>query len=402
MDKVKKQTYLVGGAVRDKFLGKEPTDLDYVVTGYTPETYEETFPTHKRVGMSFPIYVGKKGNEIALARSEQSTGRGHNTFNVDVENISIEEDLLRRDLTINSMAIRQDQSLIDPYGGVSDIRNKVLRHTSEAFKEDPLRVLRLARFKAMLPDFMIHDSTKMLVKSMKNDLTTLTKERVWKEVEKVMKLENSHIFYETLLDLDVLYEVFPQVYNLTTCKEDSKWHEEDSVFVHSMMVLKELNKASIELKLAAVYHDIAKPICNELHGNSHGHEDLDLVLPRIDLYIPNKYLKPMQTIIEHHIKIAKVPTMLPKTIAKFLYKLRQQPNIINQLLRFYIADSKGRISSKQRQILPYRRILKSYKEIQKYSPKKWIEETGRNRPGQIQQDIHKHNIRIVNDTFGRN
>lgn len=402
MDKIEKQIYLVGGAVRDKLLGKEPTDLDYVVTGYTPETYEETFPTHKRVGSSFPIYLDKKGNEIALARAEHSTGRGYNDFATSVDNISIESDLQRRDLTINSIAQKQDDTLIDPYGGILDITNKVLRHTSEAFREDPLRVLRLARFKTMLPDFTIHVSTKKLVKSMKDDLTALTKERVWKEVEKVMKLENSHIFYETLLNLGVLYEIFPQIANLACCRENSKHHKEDSVFAHSMMVLNQLKDESIELKLTAVYHDIAKYYCYLIQGNANGHESLDLVIPRIDLNIPNKYKKPMLTVIENHIKITKIEEMTSKKIAKFLYNLRKESDNIKNILRFYIADSLGRITDIPKKTLPEEEILEAFNRIQNYSPLEWIKETNVTNSEQIKQHIHRYNIGVVNDVFRRN
>lgn len=394
--------YLVGGAVRDTLLGKTPSDHDYVVTGYTSIIYEAEFPTHKKVGSSFPVYINEQGNEIALARAEHSTGRGYNNFTVDTNNISIESDLLRRDLTINSIARKQDGSLIDPYEGVKDLTNKVLRHTSEAFKEDPLRVLRLARFKATLPDFTIHKSTKELVTTMKKDLTTLTKERVWKEVEKVMKLENSHIFYETLLDLGVLGEIFPQVYNMTTCKENSKYHQEESVFVHSMMVLKELSDAPMTLKLTAVYHDIAKPLCYRISNTANGHESLDLVLPRVDLDIPNKYKKPMLTIIENHIRITRIEEMTSKNIAKFLYGLRKESESIESILRFYTADSLGRETEVPKKPLPEKEILEAFKEIESYSPLEWIKETELTNPEQIKQHIHRYNIGVINDVFKRN
>ena len=164
---IQKNIYQVGGSVRDKLLGIDSSDIDFVAVGYS----EDDFSHLQKVGKDFPVFLTKDGYELALARVERKTANGYNGFETSTKNVTLQEDLKRRDLTINSIAYDEaNDKYIDPYGGIDDIKNKILRHTSDAFKEDPLRVLRLARFQAKFIDFKIASTTKELVKSMKNEL----------------------------------------------------------------------------------------------------------------------------------------------------------------------------------------------------------------------------------------
>ena len=183
--------YKVGGAVRDHIMGVRPNDSDWVVVGSTPEEMKSL--GYKQVGADFPVFLHPETNEeYALARTEKKTGKGYSGFSVQYEkNISLEEDLLRRDLTINSIAMSESGQIIDPYNGVKDIKNKILRHTSEAFYEDPLRALRLARFKTKFSDFSIHEETAEVLSKilLSGEITYLTKERVLQEMKKGFEID---------------------------------------------------------------------------------------------------------------------------------------------------------------------------------------------------------------------
>ncbi len=214
------EVYLVGGAVRDKLLGLDPKDNDYVIVGATKETIKLMMEQNwSQVGNDFPVFLHPKtGDEYALARVERSTGPGYNDFELTYDDsVTLEEDLGRRDLTINSMAEvihatknHRAGAIIDPYNGQLDLKTKVLRHTSDAFAEDPVRVLRLARFQARYPDFFIHKYTYTLCDDMFKEglLNNLTNERVWEEFNKALKEERTDLFLEVIDNLDALNVVF--------------------------------------------------------------------------------------------------------------------------------------------------------------------------------------------------
>lgn len=216
------KVYLVGGAVRDMILGIPVHDKDYAVEGATQE--DMLAAGYTQVGNDFPVFLHPTtGCEYALTRVERKVGVGYQGFSFSTENVSIVDDLRRRDLTINSMAIDSNDVLVDPYSGALDIKNKVLRHTSEAFREDPLRVLRVARFSAKFgPEWTIHQSTILLMHSIivSGELKTLTKERVWIETEKALSTKYPSIYFRILrgagifTELDELYDVpQPRIYH---------------------------------------------------------------------------------------------------------------------------------------------------------------------------------------------
>ena len=246
------QTYLVGGAIRDRLLGlPAPYEKDWVVVNGTPDQLKSK--GYKKVGKSFPVFIDPEtGEEYALARRERKTSSGYHGFEFDAgPDISLEEDLSRRDLTINAIAEDEDGNLIDPYGGREDLNNRVLRHVSEAFREDPLRVLRIARFKAKLSqfDFIIADETINLVQKIvgSGELSTLVPERTWLETEKVLKADNFNEYFITLINLNAFNQIYPDLKDL------------DSEFFSSHLILESAKQDySPEIRFASIFYSLLK------------------------------------------------------------------------------------------------------------------------------------------------
>lgn len=206
--------YIVGGFVRDKILGLQPKDKDYVLVGATPKDIEYLKSQgYEQVGKDFPVFLSPEGDEYALARIERKTGNGYDGFTVETQGVTLEQDLSRRDFTMNSIAWDIKLKLhIDPFNGKEDIKNKVIKHTSPAFKEDPLRVLRLARFAARYSDFTIHPETDKMVKEMvaAGEINHLTKERVYVEFEKAFTEQKPSIFLKYLKDIGAMKILVPE------------------------------------------------------------------------------------------------------------------------------------------------------------------------------------------------
>ena len=246
------QTYLVGGAIRDRLLGlPAPYEKDWVVVNGTPDQLKSK--GYKKVGKSFPVFIDPEtGEEYALARRERKTSSGYHGFEFDAgPEISLEEDLSRRDLTINAIAEDEDGNLIDPYGGRDDLNNRVLRHVSEAFREDPLRVLRIARFKAKLSqfDFIIADETINLVQNLvgSGELSSLVPERTWLETEKVFKADNFNEYFITLINLNAFIQIYPDLKDL------------DSEFFSSHLILESAKQDySPEIRFASIFYSLLK------------------------------------------------------------------------------------------------------------------------------------------------
>ena len=408
-NEVKKSIYKVGGAVRDELMGLTPNDIDYVAVGFCTDDFSHL----PQVGKDFPVFIQEDGSELALARIERKIANGYNGFDINTTKVTIEQDLYRRDLTINSMAIDiKSDKLIDPYGGRFDIKNKILRHTSQAFIEDPLRVLRIARFQTIFSDFTIANETKELILKMKDELKYLQPNRVFKEIEKVLLLPNSSLFFKTLYNLEVLEYIFPSLYQLTLMKEYNIYHNEPSVFIHTMMILDELKNDSISIKLTALYHDIAKPIAFELSGQKHsgGHENLDFVEPLLnkDMQIPTKLKKNILFLIKNHTRIAKLNNMKATKFATFIESFKKNRKLFEDLIIFTNADSKCSLGI-YTQPINDNFLLQIFDEISNYSPKDWIKQQNEHKQSflenklkekkltgkSIKQHIHKFNINIV-------
>ena len=224
--------YLVGGAVRDLLMGKEPHDFDYCVTGIEVGDFQKLLPGAKMHGKAFPVLDFRR-REFAFARKEVKTGIGHKGFEmISNKDISIEDDLLRRDITINSIAMDVlTEEIVDPYNGRQDIERQIIRATSDAFVEDPLRTYRVARFASQL-DFRVESNTFDLMRKTKEELNTLSPERVYIELEKALQSQKPSVFFETLKQADVLDIHFKEVQNLIGVIQPVLYHPEGDAYNH--------------------------------------------------------------------------------------------------------------------------------------------------------------------------
>lgn len=251
--------YYVGGYVRDFLMKKESKDIDLCIVNLTPDKFTQLFPTAFLKGAFFPVFQ-LENHEFAFARRETKINAGHTGFSCDIDNITIEDDLLRRDVTINSMAIDVlTNELIDPFGGKNDITNKILKATSKHFIEDPLRVYRVAQFASRF-NFNIDNETKKLMKTMKNELSTLSSERVFEELRKALKSNTPSIFFNVLKELDLLDIHFPEIKDLIGVIQPIEYHPEGDVYTHSLIVLDEVSKKTTneKIRFAGLIHDLGK------------------------------------------------------------------------------------------------------------------------------------------------
>lgn len=348
---MKKKIYLVGGAVRDKILNIKNSDKDYVAVGYK----ESDFKDLKKVGKSFPVFLMDNGDELALARIDSKISTGYNGFEIYTKNVTLEEDLARRDLTINAIAYDEENDIyIDPYNGQKDIKNKILKHTTQAFCEDPLRVLRIARFRAKLgKDWSIDNQTKKIISNMKNELVYLQQDRVYKEIEKVLKLENSYIFFETLIDLNILHILFQTIYKL---RDD-------------INKLKLIKKQSILLKLVVIYHN---------------KEDNNI----IDINLPKKLKNNMIFIIDNYKNLNLLNNLTPNEIILFFKKFRKNRILLEEMITFCKKVKKLNINQNK--------IINIFQEISTFSPSKWIDlKSTKPSIKDIKKYIYQENIKIV-------
>ena len=268
--------YLVGGAVRDKLLNRPSSDADYCVVGLSKEEFITLFPNSFPRGKSFEVF-DLEGAEFALARTESKAGKGHKEFKITTgKNITIEEDLKRRDITINSIA--EDvitKKIVDPFNGVNDIKNKIIKATSVAFIEDPLRVYRVARFSAEL-QFNVDEETIKMMTNLKEELNTLSKERVFEEFKKALKTNKPSIFFNVLRKANLLDVHFKEIYDLIGSIQPEKYHPEGDSYNHTMLALD--NSASMTndllIRYSALVHDLGKGLTPpKIYPHHYGHEE---------------------------------------------------------------------------------------------------------------------------------
>lgn len=304
------KVYLVGGAVRDKLLGLTGADRDYVVVGATVE--EMTAQGYTQVGHDFPVFLHPKtGEEYALARTERKSGHGYTGFVCDFSpDTTLEEDLMRRDLTINAIAQDENDNLIDPYHGLEDLNNRILRHVSPAFVEDPLRVLRVARFAARFHHLGFHVAPETLelmrVIAHSGELKTLTPERVWTEMQKALATPDPEVFIEILHYVDALAEVLPEVEKLSGVPGPVRWHPEVDTLVHTIMTLHRISYETDDpvVRFAMLCHDLGKgltPRDNWPHHKDHnvlGLKPLENMCQR--LKVPNEYRDFAKIVVFYH------------------------------------------------------------------------------------------------------
>lgn len=329
--------YLVGGAVRDQLLGRTPKDRDYVVVGATIQEMLDL--GYEQVGASFPVFLHPETKEeYALARIEKSTGPKHTDFEFMFEpTVSLKEDLYRRDLTINSIAYDiEEKKYIDYFGGLQDLHNKTLRHVSQHFMEDPLRVLRVARFASQL-DFEVHPDLTYLMKLMglKGDLNTLTGERVFMELDKALGTKKPSVFFNVLKEAEVLENVFPTIYDMIGVEQNLEHHPEGDVYNHTMLAI-DYYPGTREVTFATLCHDFGKTLTpKEQLPKHHGHDKKGLY-PVDDfcnrLKVPNKYRHLAEMGCRYHMNCHRVFEMRPQKILKMIKEiggLRDFENIDN-------------------------------------------------------------------------
>lgn len=403
--------YLVGGAVRDLLMKKESKDMDYVLVGYNENKMEQL--GFKKVGSehNFPIFVDDKGTEFALARLERvavpvestdNTSKSlYHNFVLETNNVTIEEDLSRRDLTINSIASKigldfksplesmSDSNidnlynsknvdfLVDPFNGLQDIKNKQLKHTSEAFQEDPVRILRITRFAARYHDngFQIADETKDLIQSIldKNMLSindkNITSERVFLEVQKGLSENNADVMFKELRGLNALKYVLPELDNLFGVPQPEEHHPEIDSGVHSLMVLKQACKMNLsnEARFAALLHDLGKGVTDKtLLPKHHGHEEAGV--PLVEdvckrLKVPNTYSRLANIVCEKHLNIHKAKDLNYKTIFKLLHDKRLKNDEFIDFVKVCHADATGRLGMENKPYPQADHMIKLYQSF---------------------------------------
>lgn len=348
------ETYLVGGAVRDKLLGLPVKEKDWVVIGETPESMiKEGF---RPVGKDFPVFLHPKSrDEYALARTERKTAPGYKGFAIHASpEVPLEEDLKRRDLTINAIAMTRNGQLIDPYGGQEDLKNRVFRHISPAFAEDPVRILRVARFAARYAHlgFTLHEGTRKLMQSMAaaGEVDYLVAERVWAELFKALNEQTPSAFFYTLKNCDALEIIFPEIYCLFGVPQPEKYHPEIDTGLHSMLSLKKATLLSTnpEVRFAALVHDLGKGVTPKENWPHHfGHEKLGLeILEKLckRLRVPNSFRILAMQVMQYHTHCHKAFELRASTITDMLGLLDafKTNTTLDKFLLACEADAKGR------------------------------------------------------------
>lgn len=354
------ERYLVGGAVRDQLLHLPVQDKDWVVVGATPEQMIEQ--GYQQVGKDFPVYLHPATQEEhALARTEKKSGHGYGGFICQFSpDVTLEQDLLRRDLTINAIAQNEAGLFIDPFNGRLDIENRILRHISPAFKEDPLRVLRVARFAARFYTlgFSIAAETRLLMQEivMSNELQFLTPERIWKETEKALATQNPEIYFEVLRQCGALAVIFPELDKLFGIPAPEKWHPEIDSGWHSLLSIKQITQLTDDLtvRFAVTFHDIGKgatPPNQWPHHFNHGLNGLPLIDGLVKrLKIPNRYHKTALMVCQYHDEIHVINRLSSQMLIELLNQLDvwRTPYHLEQLLLSSTADYRGRLGWQDR------------------------------------------------------
>lgn len=362
------ETYLVGGAVRDKLLNLPVKDRDWVVVGARAEDLLEK--GFRQVGKGFPVFLHPKTQEeYALARTERKVSAGHTGFDFDAsEHVSLEDDLKRRDLTINAIAETPEGEIIDPYDGQSDLNNRQLRHVSSAFAEDPLRVLRVARFAARYKHlgFKIAKDTMELMSEMvaSGELQTLVAERVWQELEAALVTPSPQEFLAVLRECAALAVVLPEVDALFGVPQPKKYHPEIDTGIHTQMCLEQVAKLSEDsaVRYATLVHDVGKAVTDRDKWPSHyGHEALGLPLQKAiadRLRIPNEHAQIAALVCEHHTKLHRIHQLKPSTLLNLLESLDalRRPERLDKFLLACEADARGRTGFEDREY-PQRNYL---------------------------------------------
>ncbi|ENM5887927.1 multifunctional CCA addition/repair protein [Vibrio mimicus] len=401
------QIYLVGGAVRDQLLQLPVYDRDWVVVGSSPQAMLAA--GFQAVGKDFPVFLHPKTKEEhALARTERKTGVGYTGFACHyAPDVTLEEDLLRRDLTINAMAQDESGQVIDPYGGQRDLAAKVLRHVSPAFVEDPLRVLRVARFAAKLAHlgFTVAEETMQLMADIaqSGELGHLTAERVWQEWHKSLSTHHPEVFLQVLRDCGALAVVLPELDRLFGVPQPEKWHPEIDTGIHTLMVTKQavLLSDSLPVRFAAQVHDLGKGVTPPSEWPSHKlhcHTGLKIIESLCDrIRVPNEFRDLALAVCAQHSNIHRADELKPTTKLKVLGLLDvwRKPERLEQVLLCCEADHRGRLGLEEKPY-PQRDIfLRAYQAALSVEVQAVIRDGFQGK--QIKEELDKRRIQAISE-----
>lgn len=355
------KVYLVGGAVRDERLGLPVRERDWCVVGASPEDLVSL--GYKPVGKDFPVFLHPDtGEEYALARTERKTGAGYRGFSFNTAaDVTLEDDLKRRDLTVNAIAEDEDGSLIDPFGGLADIEARVLRHVSDAFVEDPVRILRVAKFAARFAGigFTVANETLELMSRMvrNGEVDALVADRVWQETVSALSTEQPQIYFETLRRCGALQVLFPEIDALFGVPQPEKWHPEIDSGIHTMMVLEQAAGLTpdVDVRFAALVHDLGKAATDKRFLPAHhGHErrSVDLVKKLCRrLPVPNAFRDLALLAAEYHGQVHRAFELRASTVLKLLQRADafRRPERFTKLIVACEADARGRTGLEDRE-----------------------------------------------------
>ncbi len=396
------KTYLVGGAVRDGLLNLPIKDRDWVVTGTTPEAMLAA--GYQQVGRDFPVFLHPKTREeYALARTERKSGQGYTGFITKfAPDVTLEQDLQRRDLTINAIAQDSDGNIIDPFNGRHDIQQRLLRHVSAAFNEDPLRVLRVARFAARFAhlNFRIADETMALMQHMaaSGELAHLTAERVWKETESALQSPNPQVFFQVLRDCNALAVLFPEIDKLFGVPAPAKWHPEIDTGVHTLMTLAIAAQLSpeVDIRFATLCHDVGKALTPpEKWPSHHGHGLAGV--PVVEqlcqrLRVPNHVRDLSLLVTEFHDIVHTVERQSSETLVGLFDRIDawRKPQRVEQIALTSEADARGRATLENNPYPQGDYLRTAFGVVQAVSPKEVVEAgfTG----SDVREELHRRRI----------
>jgi len=352
------QIYVVGGAVRDELLGTASADRDHVVVGATPE--ELLAQGFRPVGKDFPVFLHPQSNEeYALARTERKSGRGYHGFTFHAApDVTLEEDLARRDLTINAMARDEQGRIFDPFNGRADLQAKILRHVGPAFAEDPVRLLRIARFAARFADFTIAPETQALMRRMVADgeVDHLVAERVWQELAKGLMEDRPARMFEVLRECGALARLLPEVDALFGVPQRADYHPEIDTGIHTLMVVEQSARRgySLPVRYAALTHDLGKALTPaDILPRHIGHEERSVRLVEqlsARLRVPGECRDLALLMARYHGNIHRAADLRASTIVGLFEKCDalRRPGRFQQLLEACICDYTGRLGWEDR------------------------------------------------------
>ncbi|MDV2441582.1 multifunctional CCA addition/repair protein [Acinetobacter gerneri] len=365
------QVYLVGGAVRDRILGHPVVEKDYVVVGATPD--QLIAQGFQPVGKDFPVFLHPETKEeYALARTERKSGHGYHGFEFfTAPDVSLEEDLIRRDLTINAMAMDDEGQVIDPYHGLEDLNQKILRHVSDAFIEDPLRVLRVARFAARYHayGFQVANETLDLMRKLaqSGELNTLTPERVWKETSRALMEEHADIYFDVLRQCGALKVLFPEIDALFGVPQRPEYHPEIDCGIHTLMSLKQACKAnySLDVRYAVLVHDLgkaltpAKELPRHIMHEERGIQPVTEISER--LRVPTLTKQLALAVCKEHLKCHQAFTLKAGTLWRLLQRLDvlRRPERVEAFVQACECDARGRLGLENREYPQAKYILEA-------------------------------------------